>query len=290
MYIFLIYMKIYKDRGTISGFRYEAPLGEDLRLTHAGEYWSSRHHFVRAHSHPVWEFLYQMQAQTVWRQDGYECAVGPGDLLVCPPWLPHGMAGEPAAEFRICFFGTSLEDNPELGLDRLLPKDQLLVINSAHSVQPYLLHLLKEVTLSQPHRREAIILARQQFLIAVARLLAAGNSTKDERLDHELERVKTLIREMPGEPWKLETLARMTSYSPGYFSGIFRRQTGQTPHAFLLEARIDRARELLSQRDRSITEIAHELGFSSSQHFATTFRKFTGLSPRAYHGRDITIC
>jgi AraC-like DNA-binding protein len=281
-------MRIYKDSGTISGFRYESPLGEHSPVAHAGEYWSSRHHFVPAHSHQVWEFLYQAQGHTIWQQAGRRYRVEPGQLLICPPRLPHGMAEEARNEFRICFLGTSLEDECGQTLAPWLPRDRLLLLGEAHPVQPYLFRLLEEIALDRPYRSRAVLLAREQIVIATARLLPAIRMQNGAQDSHWLGRIKTLMREMPGEPWKLETMARLAGYSTGYFSDQFREATGQSPHAFLLEVRVAHARELLTVPGKSITEIAHELGFSSSQHFATAFRRLTGHTPLAYRNQYCT--
>ena len=51
---------------------------------------------------------------------------------------------------------------------------------------------------------------------------------------------------------------------------------------YIVGARISRAKELLNQTDRSITEILYSVGFNSPEHFSRTFRRLTGMSPRQY--------
>ena len=62
----------------------------------------------------------------------------------------------------------------------------------------------------------------------------------------------------------------------------FHRFTGLPPQAFLMKCRIHRAIDLLKDPSRTITEVADELGFASSQHFATRFRQETGKTPREW--------
>jgi AraC-like DNA-binding protein len=52
------------------------------------------------------------------------------------------------------------------------------------------------------------------------------------------------------------------------------------PHEYILRCKIDRAVAQLEAGERSITDIAYDLGFSSSQYFATVFKRFTRLNPR----------
>ena len=72
----------------------------------------------------------------------------------------------------------------------------------------------------------------------------------------------------------------MQGVSVSHLITLFRKSTGETPHQFLLARRIERAEALLRSSDRSITDIAMDLGFSSSQHFATAFKKKKGVTAR----------
>lgn len=66
--------------------------------------------------------------------------------------------------------------------------------------------------------------------------------------------------------------------------GLFRKNVNQTPMEFLNNYRIHKSTELLTDRARTISDIAQDCGFSGSSYFAETFRKVTGLSPTAYRG------
>ena len=55
-----------------------------------------------------------------------------------------------------------------------------------------------------------------------------------------------------------------------------------SPWQYILKVRIEAAKQRLAARDESITQIAMRLGFASSQYFATTFKRITGVTPRAY--------
>ena len=70
--------------------------------------------------------------------------------------------------------------------------------------------------------------------------------------------------------------------SPEYLSRTFHKAEGITLKQYILEERIERAKNLLRFSDRSVSEIARYLAFSSSSHFALAFRKKTGKSPTSY--------
>jgi AraC-type DNA-binding domain-containing proteins len=70
--------------------------------------------------------------------------------------------------------------------------------------------------------------------------------------------------------------------SEDYLTHCFRQELGTTPVEYLNRYRVLQARRLLVESDKSITNIALEVGFSSSSYFSRVFRKEVGLSPEAY--------
>jgi AraC-like DNA-binding protein len=75
-------------------------------------------------------------------------------------------------------------------------------------------------------------------------------------------------------------LAAHVHLSESRFKARFRAETGVPPGEYILRGRIRKALELLRTTQDSVTDIAYSLGFSSSQYFATTFRRFTNMTPR----------
>ena len=126
------------------------------------------------------------------------------------------------------------------------------------------------------------------FQIRVAALKFLSYIVKDGQRDDEggMDRVfRTIIDQMRRTPENLydeSWLVRETHLSPNTILSRFRQMTGLPPHAFLMKCRIHRAKDLLARGEMDITEIASELRFSSSQHFATRFRQETGLTPKAW--------
>jgi AraC-like DNA-binding protein len=83
-------------------------------------------------------------------------------------------------------------------------------------------------------------------------------------------------------PITIDQLSREVALSPYYFIRLFRRVYRQTPHQYLVQQRIARAKELLRNTNVPITEICVEVGFESLGSFSTLFRKVAGISPSAY--------
>jgi AraC family transcriptional regulator len=80
----------------------------------------------------------------------------------------------------------------------------------------------------------------------------------------------------------LETLANHASMAVNVFLTAFAEAFGTTPHQFLLDRRINRAKTLLTMTTQSVTDIGHAVGFSSPSHFTTTFKQRVGFTPTAF--------
>ncbi|KAM3111585.1 MULTISPECIES: helix-turn-helix domain-containing protein [unclassified Phormidesmis] len=81
---------------------------------------------------------------------------------------------------------------------------------------------------------------------------------------------------------QLANLAQLLEMSQFHFSHLFKQSIGMAPYQYLLQQRIERAKQLLKQTDRSIVDIALTCGFSSHSHLSQQFRQLTGMTPKAY--------
>jgi len=80
----------------------------------------------------------------------------------------------------------------------------------------------------------------------------------------------------------VEEMAQAAGLSRAHFSREFRRAFGETPHAYLLTRRLERAAALLRGTDRSVAEVCFSVGLSSVGSFTTSFTRTFGCSPTAY--------
>lgn len=85
-----------------------------------------------------------------------------------------------------------------------------------------------------------------------------------------------------GEDISLTDIANELGMSQYYFCHLFKRSTGISPHQFLIHQRVERAKHLLRQPNRTVTSVAMECGFANQSHFARCFRQCTGMNPNQF--------
>jgi AraC family transcriptional regulator len=100
--------------------------------------------------------------------------------------------------------------------------------------------------------------------------------------ERQLAQVLEYINEYLDRDIKLADLAKLLGMSQFHFSYLFKRSLEKSPYQYLLQQRIERAKQLLKQTDKSIVDIAFLCGFNSHSHLSKQFRQLTGMTPKAY--------
>jgi AraC family transcriptional regulator len=95
-----------------------------------------------------------------------------------------------------------------------------------------------------------------------------------------LRQVKDYVNEHLNQDLKLIELSEITHLSPYYFLRLFKQRMGITPHQYILQQRIEKAKHLLQHSKLSIAEIAARTGFSDQSHLTRCFRRKFGVTPK----------
>src|ERR1700722_6784959 len=101
-----------------------------------------------------------------------------------------------------------------------------------------------------------------------------------------LRRARDLIDREYAQPLDVAALARAALMSSAHFSRQFRAAYGETPYAYLMTRRIERAKALLRGGELSVTEVCLEVGCASLGSFSASFTKMVGETPTTYRARD----
>ena len=105
-------------------------------------------------------------------------------------------------------------------------------------------------------------------------------------LDERLARARRFIEESYDQPLDLAAISKQACLSRYHFLRRFRETFETTPHQYLIQRRIERAKELLRAPGPSVTDVCFEVGFQSLGSFSSLFRKCVGHAPVNYRRRE----
>jgi len=112
-----------------------------------------------------------------------------------------------------------------------------------------------------------------------------GKSANTDLRDR-LCRARRFIDESYDLPLNLVEISKQACLSPYHFLRLFRETFDTTPHQYLIQKRIEKAKELLRARSLTVTEVCFEVGFQSLGSFSSLFRRSVGHAPITYRRRE----
>ena len=247
-----------------------------------------------AHTHKTaYEICYIAHGTVDWWVGESLFEVGPGCVFITFPGETHGGLHDIMNPCEL--FWAQVEFPGEGALPGLSREETKSLADRFARIDPRCFPSTAEIPvlfrrLIDEHRgisEDSILLVRAtliELLVAVAR----GQETWRKRraaglqCSEPIRRAQELINQRLEECVRMEEIAEKVGLSPTAFYRMFRQEVHLTPGEYLTQQRMHRAKTLLRDPSLSVTTIAHSLGYSSSQYFATTFKRIAGVTPRAY--------
>ncbi|MBA3693630.1 MAG: helix-turn-helix transcriptional regulator [Acidobacteria bacterium] len=153
-------------------------------------------------------------------------------------------------------------------------------------IQHIALGLLTEASAKEPMGRMYAESLAQTLILHLLKNYSTNKFVQEKSIGglsgYKLKRAKEFINEHLEEDLTLGQVAEAVGFSQFHFNRAFRRSTGLTPQQYLVQQRINRAKELLTKGDLPLVEVGICAGFKNQSHFTTLFRKFTALTPKAF--------
>lgn len=112
------------------------------------------------------------------------------------------------------------------------------------------------------------------------------NTREQEIYSAHISKCKHFIATHLNKPFDMQDLGDYVGLSAKYIGTLFRQEEGQTLKSYILQCRIEAARNMLKYSDYTVSEISSYLCFSSQSHFGTVFQKFEGLSPNEFRKKN----
>lgn len=253
------------------------------------------------HNHDYVEIGYIYSGRCVHFLDKEQIPMQQGDFFILSPNTNHAISAT-ADDSIVLDILVSLEFLGHSFL-RILQCDPVIIhffedVLYGRAYSPYLLYRTGEDSsiqdialklLYENHFRDELspesisLLVRQLFLYLVRHCSACAEVSNAFRAapDNTILAIILYITQNY-EHITLRSLAEHFGYNDAYLGQLLKRSTGKTFSALLNETRLARAKELLSNSNLSITDIAQKSGFYDASHFSKTFRSFYGVSPAAY--------
>ena len=135
-------------------------------------------------------------------------------------------------------------------------------------------------------------LAEVLFIQAIRAHIASGaESCKRGWLraifDPQIGAALTSIHNNVNSPWTVESLAEAAGMSRSAFAERFKGLVGQTPLEYVTEWRMQKAVQLLQQRDKKLVDVAQSIGYESDAAFSKAFKRVLGLTPGEYRRNSL---
>jgi len=248
------------------------------------------------HRHRCLEITYCAQGSVKFDSNGRAYSIIPGDVFISRPEDAHRLRGNPkGAKLYWIFLKLPKRGERLLGLDveesRWLVKSLKALPRKAFSapmeVGACYARLFKILDAEKPRtiaRRLKLQTAAVQLLIALAE---AGATATEGVRDVRFQTLVDRMRREPKKAFSMDEVAAELRCSPNTVRAHFRKYTGLSPQSFMMKCRIRKSQDLLREGKMSVTDIACELGFSSSQNFAIRFRQETGKSPTEWQKENL---
>ena len=126
-----------------------------------------------------------------------------------------------------------------------------------------------------------------ELFILIARQLTRQNNSRRD-FPQTFMKLEQTLRDNLSHQWTVEEMSALVGLGTTAFSEKVKNFTGFSPLNYLINIRISEAIKLLKRNDVNVTDIALDIGFYSSQHFATTFKKLTGYTPSEFRKKNIS--
>lgn len=255
----------------------------------------SRQHAHMVHRHEgILELLYISKGEGRYIVGNRGYVISEGDLVICNAGTFHGEAPfskHPIETYCIALSGVKTN---KLDLGCLIKTEQrpVLALNEMASV---ISQSMKNIYKLFTETKDNLPICRQfslGVLMIIQKLIFEhiyqGNIASEQKNEYLIRKITQYLNNNYTKQLTLKKISQEMHISETYLSHLFKRETGLSPIQYVIHCRIGEAQSLLMETQLPIYEIEERLGFGSSCHLTTMFKKYVGISPREYRKHFIT--
>lgn len=234
------------------------------------------------HSEPYIEIHLILDGSVHWWVEGEQHFLPPGTVYITKPGELHGGVRnlvQPCSLTWLQIDSAALDDRQ---LAAELARLSVRQWSGAQQLVGYVHAILNECRRPQPDSRRLVAANLHLFLAHLLRqsTLNSGQPPYPSRFADLLSFIDDRLGDP--QPLSIEELCRYANLSRSRLFQLFDQHVGQSPISYVVSHKIETAKIRLLQSDVTVTQLALELGFSTSQHFATVFKRITGTTPTQF--------
>lgn len=235
----------------------------------------------------------------------YEWVVGdksyllfPGDGFITCPWQKHGSPREVVDLGEIYWivikpknfnnkggfelgYWTRFKSAENEMIGKVLSENSNHTLQKAYILKTLFIALKNEIDNKEFGYYQRICNLVEEFLLESVRIIQSREN-QIIRNQNWFSSFEELITGNLSKKWTLEEMAEKSKVGITTLTQLVKENTGYTPANYVIYLRLEKAKQLLSDSNKKLTEIAFDCGFYSSQHFSSTFSKWVGKTPLLY--------
>jgi AraC family transcriptional regulator of arabinose operon len=228
-----------------------------------------------------YQLIYVSKGCGFFNINGINKEIGAGNIIIYKPFEPQIYKYSPnnSEFFWIHFTGTMIK---ELLMKCDLWNNQIYYIGKFDTIREITNKIITEIQLKK-YKYESLCGAYlHELIIAIARhieLLKNGNNY--EKHNNISNTIKAMHNNYSNNI-NIDEYAKQCYISKYHYIRLFKEQTGMSPYAYVINIRMEKAKEYLKLTNLSISEIAEIVGYNNPFNFSNIFKKYTGQSPSSY--------
>lgn len=240
-----------------------------------------------AHIHRGYEFVISFNASSPYKVENKLLVTEPKKIFPFNPEQSHQAIKDTGHELIAIFLDAEFLQ----GLAKSIHGVQKVsFMNSSHPYDAHLKNLLLTFIDESKQRQGGYNFIAQSIAVQTGICLLRGvksncSDPKENRhYSHKrgINQAIEFIHENYHRNFSLSEVAQVAYLSPYHFSRVFKAEIGRSPFEYLLDLKIEKAKEYLRYGDKSVTEICFESGFNNTSHFTRVFLRKVGITPTAF--------
>ncbi|MDD2393219.1 MAG: AraC family transcriptional regulator [Eubacteriales bacterium] len=238
----------------------------------------------KGESHPFWELTFVDLGDMCNLVEEKEYELKQGDLMLCLPDQFHSQYSRSGkavryltVSFEMRFSDPGIFDGTVFECDEYMRNLMAAIMTEARG--------------SRIYSEDLILCYLKELIISLLRVNKIESSLKMSHpavrrsMENKIaEQAKAYVADKLCEHMTVLDVARSIPVSESYMSKVFRKAEGVSLNNYIIERKLEKAKELLAAGDRSVTEIAEYLGYSNVHYFSAQFKRVYGISPKAFTG------